>query len=192
MFIKKFQIHTSVVLSIFTIIVTFLCLRYISSPYIWIGLTLFFLILYFSIISHRKALKVILVNLSAVILAFTIFEAFVGLKTVQETKTVYNEKSKYNKPLTKSSDFFGYAPNKNNKVTVSKYFKDKLIYEVTYNIDGNGLRESQDPISSNFPDGCVLFFGGSFTFGEGVNDNETLPFHVGEKTRENERKIPNI
>jgi hypothetical protein len=34
---------------------------------------------------------------------------------------------------------------------------------------------------------CILFFGGSFTFGQGLEDHETLPFLVGEKTEHRSR-----
>ncbi len=54
---------------------------------------------------------------------------------------------------------------------------ETVIYEVVYTIDDRQRRVTpvEDPQER---DKFLLFFGGSFTFGEGVNDDETLPFHV--------------
>ncbi len=46
------------------------------------------------------------------------------------------------------------------------------------------LTDYASPPPSNKENGkCVLFFGGSFTFGEGLNDNETMPYSVGIKMK---------
>ncbi len=48
-----------------------------------------------------------------------------------------------------------------------------VIYDVTYSFDANGHRQvlgSSDPAAD-----AVVFVGDSFTFGEGVEDSETLP-----------------
>lgn len=47
----------------------------------------------------------------------------------------------------------------------------KLIYDVDYTIDGNRLRQTL----SGEAGPTIAFFGDSFTFGEGVNDADTLP-----------------
>lgn len=52
--------------------------------------------------------------------------------------------------------------------------------DVSYDINIDGLRIG--PPSTGTPEGCVLFFGCSFTFGEGVNDNQTFPYLVEVKT----------
>lgn len=47
----------------------------------------------------------------------------------------------------------------------------KIIYNVVYTIDSNLLRETQSCATC----GTIAFFGDSFTFGEGLNDPDTLP-----------------
>lgn len=48
---------------------------------------------------------------------------------------------------------------------------DAVIYDVTYTIDDSRLRKTE-----SLPSGpTVAFFGDSFTFGEGVDDSETMP-----------------
>ena len=54
---------------------------------------------------------------------------------------------------------------------------DQVIYDVTYTIDDNGLRRGPDIDSAE----CVLFFGGSYAFGEGVDDNQTIPWLAGKE-----------
>jgi hypothetical protein len=53
-----------------------------------------------------------------------------------------------------------------------------LVYDVKYTIDSNGLRKAP-PWRADNSAGTVLFFGCSFTFGTGLEDNETLPYQLG-------------
>lgn len=55
----------------------------------------------------------------------------------------------------------------------------KKIYDVEYSVDEYGRRITPVKNIYNKRDKFVLFFGGSFTYGEGVGDNQTLPFGVG-------------
>lgn len=50
----------------------------------------------------------------------------------------------------------------------------------SYDIDADGLRVGPPPRAT--PDGCVLFFGCSFTFGEGVDDDQTFAYRVEVRT----------
>src|SRR5436305_1597582 len=52
-------------------------------------------------------------------------------------------------------------------------FGTGVVYDVHYSIDENGLRTAPDSLKQNGP--LAMFFGDSFTFGAGVNDDETLP-----------------
>lgn len=74
----------------------------------------------------------------------------------------------------------GYRPRKNTVVDSRKYFKDELVYDVTYSIDANGLRIAP-PVTPGSGERCILFFGGSFTFGEGVEDDTTTAYRVGQR-----------
>ena len=71
----------------------------------------------------------------------------------------------------------GYEMTPNAKVLRIKKRNEKILYEVIYSTDEYGRRitpaESHKD-RTNF----LLFFGGSFTFGGGVNDNETMPYYV--------------
>lgn len=55
----------------------------------------------------------------------------------------------------------------------------RKIYDVTYSIDSESRRVT--PTTSNGQrEKFILFFGGSFTFGEGLEDNETIPYYTGQ------------
>ena len=60
----------------------------------------------------------------------------------------------------------------------------KTIYDVTYTIDlhGNRLTPSSSDFSKASTGKRALFVGGSFTFGEGLDNNETLPYYFQEKS----------
>jgi hypothetical protein len=68
----------------------------------------------------------------------------------------------------------GYAPPPDRRFRMKGYFEDRPVLDFSYSIDENGLRvSSPDPTIE--PDRCILFFGGSTPFGEGVPDDETVP-----------------
>jgi hypothetical protein len=54
--------------------------------------------------------------------------------------------------------------------------------DVAYDINADGLRAGPPPTPGSTPRGCVLFFGCSFTFGEGVSDQQTFAYLVQAKT----------
>jgi hypothetical protein len=59
---------------------------------------------------------------------------------------------------------------------VGRHHKDG-VFDVTYTIDENGFRRTPDPIENR---GRVLALGGSFTFGHGVQDDESWPARLGQ------------
>ncbi len=74
----------------------------------------------------------------------------------------------------------GYHLNPSTTVTDRKYYPDGTpIYEVSYSIGPDGLRVVP---GTNTRSGAphVLFFGGSFVMGEGLNDDQTIPYYFSE------------
>jgi hypothetical protein len=55
------------------------------------------------------------------------------------------------------------------------------LYDVTYTIDPIGRRETPI-VGAGQRDRHLVFMGGSYTFGQGVEDDETFPYYVGELT----------
>ncbi len=89
----------------------------------------------------------------------------------------------FNRPLssgyTLPDDVLGYAPARNCRRRVIKYTYGEALYDVTYTIGPEGIRTVPGDPPADDP-GSVLFFGGSYTYGEGVEDDETLPAVVQE------------
>lgn len=78
--------------------------------------------------------------------------------------------------LFEVDETLGVRPRAGHRTTASLHYDGELVYDVTYTIGDDRLR-----IAPPAPDAtdCVLFFGGSFTFGEGVDDDETTAWRVG-------------
>lgn len=82
-------------------------------------------------------------------------------------------------------DVLGWAPAKGIRAHAIKagpagllHGPEGLLFDRTYTIDSDGLRVAA-PFRKDDLAGTVLFFGCSFAFGEGLRDNETLPYQVG-------------
>ena len=69
----------------------------------------------------------------------------------------------------------GSLPIPNSTTEFREFLGGRLIADVTYTIDANGLREI--PASSQCRARKVAFFGCSFMFGHGVEDDQTLPYY---------------
>jgi hypothetical protein len=99
---------------------------------------------------------------------------FFAILTYKKTPIIV----KRSKNLYDADANLGYKPKNSIHVSSKKMFKNgKIIYDVEYSIDENSRRITPFDLSKK-RDSFILFFGCSFTFGEGVNDHETMPFYV--------------
>lgn len=69
-------------------------------------------------------------------------------------------------------DDVGYIPGSNYRVTSKRIADGRTIYDVVYTVDEHGFRVT--PKANADAQACVLLFGDSFTFGEGVEDDQTF------------------
>jgi hypothetical protein len=82
-------------------------------------------------------------------------------------------------PAVVGKGFFAYKPGIGSGAAGPGVFPARkidprtgdIIFDATYTIDGSLLRKTESRLDGPI----VAFFGDSFTFGEGVNDTETLP-----------------
>jgi hypothetical protein len=160
-------------------------LKYFQFPFFYI-LALWFFIFILAIISTKKSsVRVISFNIAAFILIFGVFEIYfwkaasTSIAPNKSTKqsAVRLMDNKY--PLQTPHDILGYTLMKNAKGTAVKYHYNDVVYNVTYTSDENGLRISPDYDNNREDVVSILFFGGSVTFGEGINDNQTMPYVTG-------------
>ncbi len=76
----------------------------------------------------------------------------------------------------------GYGPKPSRAVRVRKVVNGRIVYDVEYTINDYALRETR----SNPESQCsFLFYGGSFVFGEGLPDIQTLPYQFSRKLNYN-------
>ena len=81
-----------------------------------------------------------------------------------------NYSEAYKAPLL---SIYYYKPNTDTKAILTA--ENKTLYDVTYGIDQYSRRKG---IVHEKKDQYLLAFGGSFVFGEGVENNETLPSRI--------------
>lgn len=127
----------------------------------------------------RTTTQIVIINAAAALVALSVFEAYLGVQQIQGDGTRMEGSVTDN--YTVSDDVLGYAPKKSGRYTARKYYGNTLLYDVVYTIGADGLRISPAN-NETIGGGCIIFFGDSTTFGEGLNDNQTLPFYVGQKT----------
>jgi hypothetical protein len=74
----------------------------------------------------------------------------------------------------------GSFPLPNLATEFREFLDGRLIADVTYTIDANGLRRI--PVPTQKRSRKVAFFGCSFMFGHGVEDDQTLPYYFVEES----------
>ena len=61
---------------------------------------------------------------------------------------------------------------------VAKKLDGQLVYDVVYTIDAKGRRKTPQPGAPDEGGQALVFFGGSYAFGEGLDDDEILPSYA--------------
>ncbi len=117
------------------------------------------------------------VHLAAAFLALYLVEARVS--SIKSKKGVRISTSEEDRIAVLVPDPYLHSTlRKNARLRARARYGRRPIYDVYYTTQEHGRRISPPIEFKNSPD-CLLFFGGSFTFGEGVNDEETYPYRVG-------------
>jgi hypothetical protein len=179
-------------------IILFLCIFFIASfllyqrvkiaPFLYIGLLACVLCLYISYELRRwQFWKAFFFNLGIIMLLGGLTEAYF---TWFRASTIREGEIQVKEDFLQGRDYYvadaarGYAAGANVKKRVKKTLKDIVIYDVIYTTNRFGLRVSPTDVAggdqgrnetrANY--GNAIFFGDSFTYGEGINDNDTLPY----------------
>lgn len=165
------------ILIICSILISYLCLKVLSEPFVWIAaLWIITLVLLIRLIQY-DFLKKLFLSLVVIVFILGAIELYYNISFPHDSTLargdILEEYSVYDEIL-------GYRPKKNDAIPVAKYYGDELVYKATYTMNKDGLRIGPE-ISRNQNstiERCVVFFGGSFTFGRGVEDYETIPYLV--------------
>jgi hypothetical protein len=78
----------------------------------------------------------------------------------------------------------GWRNNPSKKIYEILRMEDKIIWNVQMNIDKYSRRVTPFKFEKEKPDKFIMFFGCSFVFGTGINDNETLPYFLANKMKD--------
>lgn len=140
-----------------------------NDPFIYICIIWAFACLAVTIFSKLKWLRLTTLYLLVILVAFGIME----FKTKSKDSPITDTGTLVSKGLYQRDDVLGFAPRKDISVTLQRFYKDSLLFNVRYNIDQNGWRHPAE--SANDSAETILFFGGSFTFGSGLDAHQTLP-----------------
>jgi hypothetical protein len=165
------------------------------APYVYLALTLFVILIFSAAKSNNSSIwKPLLVNLAAIILAIGLAEAyFAGWSELGFSPRLAKERFLLgpNSLATDLEPFIsdevrGYALPKNARIRSLETLGPEKIYDVIYTSNLYGLRISPHDLykSATSPEDSknLVFFGGSYTFGEGVQDYEAWPYLVEEKS----------
>jgi hypothetical protein len=129
--------------------------------------------------SRRHAFLLAIVNLAAVVVAIGAFELW--RRNQSPPGSDLRLEGTIAQGFYDTEDDVGYLPRANMKVTARKMEGDTPIYDVTYTIGPDRFRVVPRAEAKEAK-ACILLFGDSHTFGEGVNDNETYAWQLAGKS----------
>ncbi|MGE4608155.1 MAG: hypothetical protein AAEJ52_15560 [Myxococcota bacterium] len=153
-----------------------LCLALLPAPWVWIGVSWFGVSWTASWLSPNRSASWFSIGIACLVIGL--------LEANAQFKTAFRYEPDRTGIYAGRDDLFGYAPRLTGRIPMARFYGDDVVFDVVYTLDSNHLRVSNAPNSKAEPTGpCVLFFGGSYTYGEGVEDHETLPWQVGLRTR---------
>ena len=120
--------------------------------------------------------------LSALLLSLALAEGVLSLaeSAEQESERKSGSYTKgYSRPLRENGGVLGYRPYAARQVQSWKTFGRERLYDVVYTIDGDGYRQTPGFTGEEEAGEPIVFFGGSFAFGEGVNAILKRDYHAG-------------
>jgi hypothetical protein len=167
-------------LSFSSIAASVLILKFAPAPFFWFWLTVAATLWSATIGIHGSWHRAILFNLGILMCLLAGAEAY--LVTHEYTTTIFSD------DFLAPDDLLGWAPPQATKAHAFKARSVGLfhgpvgvLFNVDYTIDSDGLRVAP-PYRKDDLTGTAIFFGCSFTFGEGLKDEETLPYLVGSQS----------
>ncbi len=165
---------TRLILSLFACVAFSLwSIKDFSAPYVWIALVWGIVFVCAAITMKRPAVRLTCFNLACATLLLGGVEAWLQCRKPPDNRHHVQTVEDY----VDRHDLLGYAPRPGVQTFARKFYGDQLVYDVTYTFDEHGHRLSNADAPGN---DAALFFGGSFTFGEGVDDHHAMPYRAGE------------
>lgn len=147
-------------------------------PFVWVasGWALFFLV--WAIRARTRGARLLALCALTPTLVLGIAETALQVEANTPSPTRF-EGTLQNPALWVEHDVLGYAPTPNLHVAARRFVDNEVVYEFSYNYDEHGQRVPP-PLEAHPAAGAIVCLGCSFTLGEGVRDEQTYPYRVGE------------
>jgi hypothetical protein len=162
------------------------------ASWFWIAEPLFLALLFFTFaaVIRQKILCYASIVAASLFFSFAVAEIYFSLPSI---KSPQGELHSHGNIQAQSGDnaqraeqgahvpdpVLGYAPNPHAQSVAARRVKDnEVLYDVVYTTDEEGRRITPD--RGDKADTAVLFLGCSFTVGDGLNDQETFAWQLGE------------
>jgi hypothetical protein len=155
-----------------------LALNFMGLPFAWISLIWLLASAYVAITATRPAVKLAAFYPGLISIAYGAGESYLWYLERPSVQNLAVVTDGFSRP----HDILGWAPTKAMTASAVRQFRGELIHDVSYSIGVDGLRVSSNGRTKENAAGSVVFFGCSFTFGDGLHDEETMPYLVAAKT----------
>lgn len=150
-----------------------------SVPFAWAGYVWAVGLLASSLINTKTTHKVVFANLGITALLLASVEVYLYAPL---SNKVISKGNMWKTEQFEKHEILGYSPpTLANKIIGKKYYDNQVVYDTTYSTDNNAQR-CTFPRNLNV-NKSALFFGCSITFGDGINDEQTLPYQVGKLSK---------
>jgi len=160
------------VLIVFASVIAVISLKYLPLPYLWLSISGAIVAICMAGVSRAPSAKLTWVNICGLLLGLLLGEIYLwASEETERSKTVITPKD------VLRDDVLGYAPKPEVRANVRSYRDGDLVHTVYYTYDAQGFRIAPRTHYMDKPT-CVLLFGGSYTFGSGVDDADTLAYQV--------------
>ena len=121
---------------------------------------------------RAQTLRLIALGMAALLLPLALIESALRIVPLFQSGSRYGD---HYSGYYLTPHELGYTAHPSRVVHAEKFLEDgAAVYDVHYTIDAHGHREVPG-IGEPSSRPAVLFFGGSYTFGEGLEDNQTIP-----------------
>lgn len=155
-----------------------ICLVFLSASILWVWIIWATCCLAAAYTGGSRLTRIVFFNFGALAAILAITEIVLGLSTEGERRQTIDPAS-----FIVQEPQLGHRARANSRANARLMIGDEVVYDVVYTTGAHGLRISP-PGDENSPAGCVLFFGDSFTFGEGLNDEQAMPYVAGVALRD--------
>jgi hypothetical protein len=147
-------------------------------PYVWAALATTAICAYIACISERSWIRALWINLAILSCTLGAVEASFWSKEPLERQMLYSE------GFFVPDETLGYKPVADQTLSHRASIRNEPLYQVSYTINADGLRVAAPAGLDALPTKpCLAFFGDSFTFGEGMPDEDTMPYQVWKKLK---------